>query len=148
MKPGFTLIEIILATALAAIISVALIVMLQQMNGTLMRVDRISDLDMRATMLQNQMERDLAGAFAPTDFSATNSSGESSFAKASDFAKASTDTSADKAKGPKKIEKIFWGDKTLEMLTFITNNPLQAYWGERFRQSSTKNCACCVSLNS
>lgn len=113
MKPGFTLLEIILATALAAIISVALIFMLQQMNGTLMRVDRTTDLDMRATILQNQMERDLAGAFAPTDFSATNTSGEA------------------KKGRPKKIEKIFWGDKTLETLTFITNNPLQAYWGER-----------------
>lgn len=120
MKPGFTLIEIILATALASIISVALIFMLQQMNGTLMRVDRISDLDMRAAMLQNQMERDLAGAFAPTDFSATTTSG------------------AAKKGRPKKIEKIFWGDKTVETLTFITNNPLQAYWGERSGKAQPK----------
>jgi prepilin-type N-terminal cleavage/methylation domain-containing protein len=113
MKPGFTLIEIILATALAAMISTALIVMLGQMNTTLVRVDRVSDVHMRAAILQNQMERDLAGAFAPADFSATTTTGET------------------KPGSPKKIEKIFWADNTLETLTFITNNPLQSYWGER-----------------
>ncbi len=120
MKPGFTLIEVILATALASVISVTLIFMLQQMNGTLMRVDRISDLHMRASMLQNQMERDITGAFAPTDFSATDTNGEQ------------------KKDGPKKIEKIFWGDNTLETLTFITNNPLQSYWGERSGKAQPK----------
>lgn len=113
MKPGFTLLEIILATALAAMISVALIFMLQQMNGTLTRVDNISGLHMRAALLQNQMERDIMGAFAPADFSVTST------------------TSETPQEGPKKIEKIFWGDNTLEMLTFITNNPLPVYWGKR-----------------
>lgn len=117
---GFTLLEIILATALAAMISVALIFMTQQMSGTLIRVDRISDLSIRASMLQNQMERDITGAFAPTDFSATETTGEA------------------KKDRPKKIEKIFWGDNTLEMLTFITNNPLQAYWGERSGKAQPK----------
>lgn len=120
MKPGFTLIEILLATALASMISVSLIFMLQQMNGTLMRVDRVSDLYMRATMLQNQMERDISGAFAPADFSASDAAGEKKEGK------------------PKKIEKIFWGDNTLETLTFITNNPLPAYWGERSGKAQPK----------
>jgi len=120
MKQGFTLIEVILATALASMISVALIFMTQQMSGTLMRVDRISDLYMRASLLQHQMERDIAGAFAPTDFSATDTAG------------------VEKKNRPKKIEKIFWGDNTLETLTFITNNPLQSYWGERSGKAQPK----------
>jgi len=128
MKPGFTLIEIILATALASMISVALIFMTRQMSGTLMRVDRISDLHIRATMLQNQMERDIAGAFAPTDFSATSTTGDTQ-------SESSRESLKDK---PKKIEKIFWGDKTLETLSFITNNPLQTYWGKRSGKAQPK----------
>jgi prepilin-type N-terminal cleavage/methylation domain-containing protein len=112
-RSGFTLLEIILATAIAALISVMLIIMLQQMNNTLARVDRTSDIHMRASLLQNQMERDITGAFAPMDFSATATTGEP------------------KPGRPKKIEKIFWGDGKLDMLSFITNNPLQSYWGKR-----------------
>jgi type II secretory pathway component PulJ len=130
MKPGFMLIELIVASLVASMVAVLLLAALSQSNRFQMIDDNMIDISTRVAVISNQLEKDLIGAFVPV----------SSFAKASDFAKASSDKSADKqeeqsapVKEPvKPIEKIFYSTNKngqLDTLTFVTNNPLVVYVG-------------------
>lgn len=63
MKQGFTLIEILIATAIASIMSAMLLVSVSQMNRSYARLDAWTHLYYRAMSIQNRLERDLMGAF-------------------------------------------------------------------------------------
>jgi|SRR5579872_3232920 len=145
MKQGFTLIELLIATALASIISALLIAMWQQMNQVRTRVDRYADMYQRAVLVSTQLERDLSGVFVPVEADMTQAGvAEQPAAPASDTKKEGNTpraTPAQKAgppqdEGPKKLEKVLWGDHSLTMLTFVTNNTMQHYWSVKLAQQT------------
>jgi|GEM_PF-1282862 len=114
---GFTLLEVLIATAIASAISVGLFIALRQTMAFQNRVDTYADTYSRVTILQNQFERDFMGFFVPSEA----------------YELVSTKTvAAGKAK-VEQIDKIFFAARSKEqfgVLSFITTNAMQVYWGK------------------
>jgi len=151
MKQGFMLIELIVATLVASMVAAILLAALAQGNRFQMVVDNTIDLSTRIGVVSYQLEKDLMGAFVPTQ-------AEPSSAKATEGEQ--KEESADKTGGDKKtpekkesfdelrtsgeqkgaekkeekpIEKIFYSTNKsgkFDTLTFVTNNPLVVYVGK------------------
>ena len=49
---------------------------------------------------------------------------------------AASKAAAPKDEGPKKLEKVFWGDHSLTLLTFVTNNSMSRYWSVKLAQTT------------
>lgn len=129
MKTGFILMEILIGTAISMIVSTLLIGSLYQTNKTQLAVDRFVDVSMQASLLHYQFEHDVIGAFVPImDLVETATDKEGQPEKEESVKKMSTSLSTEK----KALEEVFYGvnkNENLDRLTFITNNPLQIYWG-------------------
>lgn len=116
---GFTLLEVMIATAIASTISVVLFVALRQTMGYQERVDTLVDTYTRATLIQNQLERDFMGFFVPNE--------------AYELVSSKTGTQSGGKEKAEQIDRIFYGTKGKEqfgMLSFITTNAMQVYWGK------------------
>lgn len=115
-NPGFSLIEVLIALAIASIIGVALFTSITQMSRMSGRLDVIMHDDDRMAVIQHQLKKDLSGAFVPTQ---------------------AVEQPADKDKKNKKpLQKVFYSslqEKNLNILTFITTNPLMSYGNARPR---------------
>jgi len=113
VRKGFTLIEVLLATAIAAGISASLIVFWNLMTQSQVRVDKFTDLYTRVALMHHQIDRDLSGACIPLDIELT------------------TTVQQQQAQPQKEaVQHVFEGDHTLQLLTCITNNPMESYWSE------------------
>jgi|SRR3990172_4420329 len=138
---GFMLIELIVATLIASLIAGILLMALSQGNRSQLSIDNMIDVSERIGIVTNQLEKDLAGAFVPTqaEEKKTADDGVAKADQKSDDEKKSSDKkdepaqkSADK-KEQKPIEKIFYNtnkDGMLDTLTFVTNNPLVVFVGK------------------
>jgi type II secretory pathway component PulJ len=145
MKYGFALIELIIATLIASMVAGILLAALSQGNRFQMIIDNTIDLSSRIGVVSNQLEKDLMGAFIPVQAESSSAKApedkqkeESDEAKKSDNKKIPDkkdeveQKSTDK-KEEKPIEKIFYSinkNGKLDILTFITNNPLVVYVGK------------------
>lgn len=150
MKHGFMLIELIVATLIATMVSAILLAALAQSNRYQTIVDNLVDMSTRIGVVSNQLEKDLMGSFIPTQ-----AQEKESFSPASSSAKATEDKSVGKQaeestesdqkesveKKVKPIEKIFYStnkEGKFDTLTFITNNPLVVYVGKDVGQAKSK----------
>ncbi len=127
MKSGIILIDVLIGTAIAALIGTILTSAWFQTNRFSLAIDESISLYTRATLLHHQLEHDITGAFAPMAFEIHTTPSDKEVEQ-----NETKTTQADKKK-KKEIEKIFYGinkDGKLDTLTFITNNPLQVYWGK------------------
>jgi len=126
MKAGFTLIEVLLATAIASIAGLLLTNAMFQVQRTRARVDQYTDLFSRAALLQHQLARDISGAFIPVE---------------ADLKSTATAQGAKASAKKKSIDKVFYGVNEggqLGILSFVTNNPMQMYWGEQVGKPQPK----------
>ena len=137
-KPGFMLIELIVASLVASMVAALLLAALAQSNRFQTIDDNLIDLSTRIAVISNQLEKDVMGAFIPVQ--AEEKKEEPKKQEPSND-KAQQDASPD-LKGvaqnvpakekPKPIEKIFYSTQKngqLDILTFVTNNPLVVYVG-------------------
>ena len=62
---GFVLIELVVATLIAGIISGVLLLALSQSSRIQASIDKAIDMSERVAIVANQLEKDLAGAFVP-----------------------------------------------------------------------------------
>ncbi len=114
MKKGFILIELLIATLIAGMISVLLLTALQQTNKFQAVIDDNIDIYTRATIFHRQLEKDIMGAFVPVQ--------------------AYKQLTNDKKQKKPPLDYVFYSinrDKRLDILTFITTNPLAVYWGAK-----------------
>ncbi|MCK5633147.1 hypothetical protein KAH94_05325, partial [bacterium] len=65
MKSGYILLEIIIAIALGAFISSALLTTFFQVSNAYKKTDQIISIDTRVCTISHQLERDISGAFIP-----------------------------------------------------------------------------------
>lgn len=141
---GFMLIELIVATLIASLISVALLTALSQGNRSQLLIDNTIDVFERISIVANQLEKDLVGAFVPTQAEkdgdkdtepadTTSGNEKKGDEKKASPAKKDEQSSKDtdkKDKEHKPIEKIFYStnkEGMLDTLTFVTNNPLTVF---------------------
>lgn len=120
-RPGFTIIELLVATMVASILGTLLVQMLFQVNRVSTTADDRMTTDERAMVMFTQLERDLSGAFIPEQ-------------KEPEEKK---DSEKSDEKKEAKLTKIFFGDGRGSVLTFITNNPLPTYWDARVSKPKT-----------
>ncbi len=115
MMPGFVLVEIIISVLIASFLSIGLLTTIVQINRVQQTINTITNVNGRIAILQNQMERDIMGAFVPAQIDTIQ-------------------TSTLKQDQQKPLEKIFYGTNKgnggrLDVLTFITSNPLEVFHG-------------------
>ncbi|MDR3550558.1 MAG: hypothetical protein P4L31_04035 [Candidatus Babeliales bacterium] len=142
-RSGFMLIEVMIATLIATIIAAALFVVLDQINRATVVTQNYADIYAKAAIVNKQFERDLAGFFLPLASQKDITEKKSEVPKDKPSAANQPDDKNKKQVEPekksdekpiKKITKVFYAknkDKNLELLTFITNNPMQVYWSDK-----------------
>lgn len=132
--PGFMLLELLVATVIAALIGTALFTSFGLINRYVVAVDDYTDETIRLATMYQQLEKDLSGAFIPV---AARLEPEKPAAPApAPQAQAVAGKTPEKEKPVEKkevkpITHIFHGlnkDKNLDVLSFITDNSLQVYW--------------------
>lgn len=144
MKPGFMLIELIVASLVASMVAAILLAALAQSNRFQMIDDNLIDVSTRIAVVSNQLEKDVMGSFIPVQAEEKKeeqkkqqketeqpSSAKTTKGTAAD-SKETAQKSPEKEK-PKPIEKIFYSTQKngqLDTLTFVTNNPLVVYVGK------------------
>ncbi len=115
MRKGFVLLEVMIASLIAALLSTSLLTTIVQVNRLQETVSTITSSYGRIAILQNQMERDIMGAFVPAQV---------------DLIQTTTERKTEKVKP--LLDKVFYGKNAggrLDLLTCITSNPLQIYFG-------------------
>ncbi len=134
MKAGFVLIEVLLASLISSIIGAALFGAFYQVNRAVRVVDDFVDVYAKAAILQHQLEKDLAGTCIPVEAVPAAPKDKNK--------KDKEEEDKEKKKEPKKpFAKLFYGVNRagmFDMLTFITNNPLQVYWGAKAGKAKPK----------
>lgn len=119
-KLGFTFLELIIGITISAIISITLYMSFTQTQRSSRNLERIISVDTRIMILQNQLERDVSGVFAPH---IEEEKVEQGFKNINEEKQ-----KAEKSK--QKLSKTFFSEnqgKNINELTFITCNPLQIY---------------------
>lgn len=140
MKQGFSLIELSIGLFLSSLIGTALYNAFFVTNRVVSISDNFITTDVRAALIENQFEKDFAGVIIPdeTEIVQTTTSKKASEDKENQAA-----SQEKKEEQPKKkpTEKIFYAendkDDRLQLLTFITNNPIKVY--EKATNTSSKS---------
>jgi prepilin-type N-terminal cleavage/methylation domain-containing protein len=129
MKQGFTLLEVLVATALSLAIMTLLINVVRQINRSAGMLDNQISIYSTAVIGLDQLERDISGAFIP--FRAQKKDEPKNEAAAAQAPGAKKPEPAKGEKKEKPLTHVFYAtnkESNLDTLTFITNNPLQGYW--------------------
>lgn len=116
MKSGFTLIEILIAIAISAAISVALFFVFSQTQKNIIKIENLISNDIPILIFQDRFEKDITGAFVPENWPDKNKDSKKEDKKGS--------------KEENESEKIFFSESESDLLkffTFITSNPFQPY---------------------
>lgn len=120
---GFTLIELLAALALSSILAFMLFSILFQLSNSLRIGSDLIDTEIKIVTAQHRFEADFSGSFVPLQM-------QNRLQKESIEKKKKTEKTTQELQ-IKKIEKVFYGsvhDGMVDTVTFITNNPMQAYW--------------------
>lgn len=128
-RSGFSLIELVVAIAIAGLIMTALFQSYFVLNRVAGFLDNVIDRDLRISIIQNQLEKDLTGVFIPVQaFKQPDPKKEVQEKKEGEKQELQQETKLQEK--PKQLERIFIGnikDKNMTMLSFITNNPVLVY---------------------
>lgn len=121
-KPGagFILLEVILALGISSFVGIILVTALNQTSRFQKAVQEYSVSYGHLALVKYQLTRDIMGACIPLQATV-------------DLKQTTTVVDAEK-KEKKPLEKVFYAelkDDHLDVLTFVTNNPLQVYWGAK-----------------
>lgn len=155
-RSGFTLVELMIATMIALILSMLLFTAIRQIRRFIPFVDSLTQQYETAALINAQLERDLSGTTAPTEFYFRAPKDEKAQKAKSEEEKKKIESQNEKEKkgqaakekksqeektqkeesekSKKPLEKIFYGtvkNGMLDELTFVTTNPLQVYWSAK-----------------
>ncbi len=151
MKRGFTLIELLAALAIASVVITLLFNSFFQTTGIISRADNNIGINMRAIVLQHQLEKDIMGAFFPVqavkeeDKAKKNKEQQQKQTAQAQGEQKKVQPSPppvkEEKKEKKRLKKAFYGINQADMLslvTFITNNPMSAYWSKKIGKAKPK----------
>jgi type II secretory pathway component PulJ len=125
---GFVLIEVLLAAAISSTLSIALLSALYQTNRFERAVNNYTSMYGRIALIHDQMRRDIMGVFMPEQSKKI----EKKIDDKEQEPVMQVLNPDDKEKKP--LDKLFYSvnkGPVLDFFTFITNNPMQVYWGEK-----------------
>lgn len=131
MKTGFALIEVIIATAIASMLSVALFLSWGQVQRVVVKADDIMSYFDRMMLAQTQFERDFMGMCLPLSRPYLKPDEKE---EAANQEKKEAPKDGQKKEKPKRVERVFYAQSKgnlFESMTCLTNNPLDVYWSDR-----------------
>lgn len=146
MKHGFTLIEILIATAVASILATALFYSYGQINKVFVSTKNYIDRYETIVLLQHQLSKDIAGAFIPAqavsphkkkkqpEGPAKKEEAGKQQASAQEPAKQTPAGSGEQEKKIPLLKDPFIcknRDKNMQLLSFITNNATRIFVGKK-----------------
>jgi prepilin-type N-terminal cleavage/methylation domain-containing protein len=141
-NPGFSLVELLIASLIASILSGLLMSAIYQINRFVPVIDSTTAIYENIALINAQLERDLSGVTAPNEWylrqkkpQQKNAASKQDQKKEDEEEQAEENAAAGApAKQQRPLEKIFYSTNKggmLDQLTFITTNPLQIYWGAK-----------------
>jgi prepilin-type N-terminal cleavage/methylation domain-containing protein len=141
-KPGFSLIELLVASLIASILGTLLFTAFYQINRFVPVIDNRTTIIEKAALLNAQLEKDFAGIIVPNEFYERSSLRQEASAdkqpkdKQNEKKDAKQEAKEIQPKADKKkpLEKIFYSINKagmLDQLTFLTTSSLQVYWGPK-----------------
>ena len=112
---GYVLLEVLISTVIAGILATALLTSIMQISDVQTSVNSMTSINGRFAIFQQQLERDLMGAFVPTQYDLLQ-------------------TKTGKQEKIQPVKNIFVGESKgdggrFDMLTFITSSPLEIFFG-------------------
>lgn len=128
-KPGITLIELIVGLLLSSVLISALFAMYGTITRTVSRATETMDRDRAVVVFQHQWQRDIEGVFAPPYPKKESKKTEDASAVGNKQEKKETEPEKKKEQ-PKPIKKVFDAtikDGSMNVVTFITTNPVAVY---------------------
>jgi prepilin-type N-terminal cleavage/methylation domain-containing protein len=131
-RTGFSLIEVIIASAVAALLGGSLFMAYYQTNRSTIAMENKIETHEKLALLVQQFEHDISGACIPWQKKEKKKEG------AAQKEEAAQPAAQPQKKEEKKITHIFYSTNKngqLDTLTFITNNPMQVYWSSRAGQA-------------
>lgn len=141
MKRAFTLIELLVALAITSVVITLLFNSFLQTTMIVTRADNIMSINTRAALIQHQLEKDIMGAFLPVQAFRDREDQQQKDKKANNMKTFDKKPSPKKRTEKEELKKIFYGINRgimLDLLTFITNNPMSAYWGAKTGRAKPK----------
>lgn len=134
MKSGFSLIEVIIATMLASMLSITLFLSWNQVQRVVSRADDSMGIFDRFMTIQRQFEHDFTGMCLPISRPYIKQEEKEEAAKPAPTVTLEAPKEAQKKEKPKQVERVFYAKNKgdlFESLTCLTNNPMQIYWSDR-----------------
>ncbi len=125
IKPGFSLIELVIAAAVSSILALALYNAFSQTTQTVERIDRLINYDTQIPLIYNQLEKEISAAVVPGE----PEKKEKKTDQATVPAAPKLDEKKEEKK-PEQLKKVFYSTHEkdlLKLLTFITTTPLNIY---------------------
>ncbi len=135
MKKGFTLLEVMIAIIVGSLVMGVLVQSLWQLSKSIKQVSRVSSVDMRVSVFQNLLEKELASAFAPKliplkDDESEEKDDEKEKKEIDEHDEKDEESESTNKEKEQPLKKIFYteheGDN-ITLLTFITTSPLDVY---------------------
>jgi prepilin-type N-terminal cleavage/methylation domain-containing protein len=135
-KSGFSLVELLISMVIASMLSIILFGALWSINRSATQIENLVQEYEKALLINNQLDRDISGAFIPVQAEKKKEEEKKAEARAT---QENAQPAAKPAQPPKKekkpLENIFLGqnkDGQLILFTCITNNPLEVFWGKNW----------------
>lgn len=125
MKQAFTLIEVLIATAIASLLAASLFYAYYQTNKMVGFTSDYVDFFNTAILVERQFTKDISGAFIPV---------QAVKAKKAKQPEQKTDTKKQNEEEEQPLLKdpfVSRGKDQLQLFSCITNNPMRIYWGKK-----------------
>lgn len=119
MKPGVSLIEVVIGILLSSMLATLLFVSFSQLQIASRITESFIEVDMRSAVVVRQMSRDISGAFVPQLALIETSTTQKAAAQDQQKSVTPLDKST--------VFKVQHKDKNLDILTCVTNNPVMMY---------------------
>lgn len=130
MRAGFTLIEVLIATAIASILGASLFYSYHQTNKVVTYMTDYVDIFSAAILVDHQLSKDVAGSFIPVQAippkkKPTQKEGQEQ----------TQELRAEEEQQKKPVLKDPFisnnHGQNMSMFSFITNNPMRIFWGKK-----------------
>lgn len=158
MKSGFTLLEVLIATAIASVLTVTLFLSFNQINNSVRKTAEVVDTFETALLVDRLLFHDFLGAFIPVQAvpeqkkkkptsqeEAKKPTQQKTGEKEAKKTESKEQPEQEKEKKVPVIKDPFMGQnegERMKVLTCITANPMRVYWGEKTGEPKP----CCVRV--
>lgn len=131
MKAGFTLIEVLIATAISSILAASLFYAYSQTDRSVAYLTDYVDIFSAAILVDQQLSKDVAGAFIPVQAIPPKKKPKQKQQPGQTQEQPEKEEQQQKKPTLKDPFVAKNQGQNMSMLSFITNNPMRIFWGKK-----------------